>query len=61
MIPTLIAVGLVVLPGLVIIAISLSLTFVLASPLNTSAEWIYERLQSLLDRFESGKRLSEEM
>ncbi len=46
---------------LVIIAISLAVTFVLASPLNTGAMRIYERMQALLARFETDKRLEEEL
>ncbi len=46
---------------LVIIAIALSLTFVLASPLNTGALKLYQRMQDLLDRFETSRRLEEEL
>ena len=46
---------------LVIIAIALSVTFILAAPLNTAAANIYERMQMLLDRFETGRRLAEEL
>jgi hypothetical protein len=46
---------------LVIIAIALSVTFILAAPLNTAAVNIYERMQKLLDRFETGRRLAEEL
>jgi glutathione-regulated potassium-efflux system ancillary protein KefC len=45
---------------LVILAIALSLTFVLASSLNRHAMWLYQRMQSLLDRFETVQRLDEE-
>jgi len=46
---------------LVIIAIALSATFILAAPLNTAAIAIYERMQELLDSFETGRRLDEEL
>jgi glutathione-regulated potassium-efflux system ancillary protein KefC len=46
---------------LVIIAIALSITFVLASPLNIAAMKIYERTQKLLVRFETDQRLDEEL
>jgi predicted Kef-type K+ transport protein len=46
---------------LVIIAIALSITFVLASPLNLAAMKIYERTQRLLVRFETDQRLDEEL
>jgi len=42
---------------LVIFALSLSLTFVLASPLNAASNDIYSRFNKLLRRFESEKRL----
>jgi glutathione-regulated potassium-efflux system ancillary protein KefC len=46
---------------LVIIAIALSTTLVLAAPLNTGAMALYLRLQSFLDRFETERRLAEEL
>lgn len=45
---------------LVILAIALSITFVLAAPLNTAAREIYERFQGALDRFQTPRRLPEE-
>ena len=42
---------------LLIFAISLSITFVLASPLNSAAYFIYGRLNQFLRRFETEKRL----
>jgi TrkA family protein/sodium/hydrogen exchanger family protein len=41
---------------LVIVAISLSMTFILASPLSASAHRIYARFHDLLVRYETGKR-----
>jgi hypothetical protein len=46
---------------LVIIAIALSVTFILAAPLNTAAVNIYERMQKMLNRFETDRRLTEEL
>jgi predicted Kef-type K+ transport protein len=46
---------------LVIIAIAFSATLVLAAPLNTGAMALYLRLQSFLDRFETERRLTEEL
>lgn len=46
---------------LVIIAIAFSITLVLAAPLNTGATVLYLRLQSFLDRFETPRRLVEEL
>ncbi len=46
---------------LVIIAIALSITLVLAAPLNTGAMALYLRFQSFLDRFETERRLAEEL
>ncbi len=45
---------------LVVMAIALSLSLILASPLNKNAEAIYERLQRLLKKFETTRRHSEE-
>mgnify|MGYP000317248065 CR=1 FL=1 len=45
---------------LTIIAISMSITFILASPLNTAAHDIYMRTRSFLKRFEHPERLPEE-
>ncbi len=45
---------------LVIVAIALSATFILAAPLNAQARELYERLQSRLDRFQTPRRLGEE-
>jgi hypothetical protein len=45
---------------LVIFAVSLSLTFILASPLNVAAENLYARWHSWLRRFETKKRLPED-
>ena len=45
---------------LVIVAIALSATFILAAPLNARAREIYERFQDALDRFQTPRRLSEE-
>jgi predicted Kef-type K+ transport protein len=46
---------------LVIIAVSLAITFILAAPLNTSAIRLYEHFGRLLDRFNTAQRLPEEM
>jgi hypothetical protein len=46
---------------LVIIAIALSATFILTAPLNTATIAVYERMQKLLDSFETGRRLDEEL
>ena len=45
---------------LTIIAISLSITFILASPLNTAAHDIYMRIRTFLKRYEHPERLPEE-
>ena len=45
---------------LVIIAIALSITFILAAPLNSAAHIIYARISGRLKRFETAKRLSED-
>ena len=45
---------------MVIFALSLSLTYVIASPLNISSQRIYARLQNRLLRFERKKRLPED-
>ncbi len=45
---------------IVVFALSLSLTFVIASPLNTGSQRIYARLQNRLLRFERKKRLPED-
>ena len=42
---------------LVIVAIALSISFVLASPLNTAAQRLYDRWRERLVRFETGERL----
>ncbi|MEN8194522.1 MAG: cation:proton antiporter family protein, partial [Bacteroidota bacterium] len=46
---------------LVILAIALSITFVMASPLNTYAVQLYSRMHNGLQKFESKERLSYEM
>jgi len=43
---------------LIIIAIALSLTFIIAAPLNAAAHRMYARFASTLKRFETTKRLS---
>jgi glutathione-regulated potassium-efflux system ancillary protein KefC len=45
---------------LIIIAIALSLTFIIAAPLNAAAHQMYTRLASKLKWFETTKRLSED-
>jgi predicted Kef-type K+ transport protein len=45
---------------LVILAVALSITFVLASPLNTAAHTVYARMQRRLEPFEGEKRIPEE-
>ncbi len=45
---------------LTIIAISLSITFILASPLNTAAHNIYMHIRTFLKRYEHPERLPEE-
>jgi hypothetical protein len=45
---------------LIVIAISLSITFVLAAPLNAFAHNIYARFSDLLKRFETETRLKED-
>ncbi len=45
---------------LVTLAIAVSLTFVLAAPLNDRADEIYHRLRALLERFERPQRIPEE-
>ena len=45
---------------LVIIAIALSITFILAAPLNSAAHIIYARLSEFLKAFETEKRLPED-
>lgn len=45
---------------LVIIAVSVSATFIIASPVNTAAPSIYDRLRARLLRYQSDKRLPEE-
>ncbi|MGB8333812.1 MAG: cation:proton antiporter family protein [Desulfobacterales bacterium] len=45
---------------LIVIAISLSITFVLAAPLNAFAHNIYARFSDLLKRFETATRLKED-
>lgn len=46
---------------LAVVAIAVSITFVLASPLNKKANELYVKLENLLIRFESKNRLAEEM
>ncbi len=46
---------------LVIFALSLSLTFILASPLNSASHAIYSRLNTFLRRFETKERLPDDM
>jgi glutathione-regulated potassium-efflux system ancillary protein KefC len=45
---------------LIIIAIALSLSFILAAPLNTFSYQLYARLRAPLARFESSRRIAEE-
>jgi glutathione-regulated potassium-efflux system ancillary protein KefC len=45
---------------LVIIAIALSISFILAAPLNSAAHIIYSRISGRLKRFETAKRLPED-
>ena len=45
---------------LVIIAIALSISFILAAPLNSAAHIIYARISGRLKRFETAKRLPED-
>jgi glutathione-regulated potassium-efflux system ancillary protein KefC len=45
---------------LVIIAIALSITFILAAPLNSDAHRIYARISGRLKRFETAERLPED-
>ena len=45
---------------LIVVAISLSITFVLAAPLNAFAHNIYARFSDLLQRFETATRLKED-
>jgi len=45
---------------MVVFALSLSLTFVIASPLNTGSQKVYAHLQNWLLRFERKKRLRED-
>lgn len=46
---------------LVIIAVSVAATFILASPLNAAANELYDRTRDFLRRFETAKRLPEEL
>jgi len=50
------------IPGqwLIVIAIALSLSFILAAPLNTASYRLYARFRSGLAAFESGQRIGEE-
>jgi len=52
--------GMITGEWMVIFALALSLTFIIASPLNIGAQKIYTRLQNRLLRFESNKRLPED-
>ncbi len=52
--------GMITGEWMVIFALALSLTFIIASPLNIGAQKIYIRLQNRLIRFESKKRLPED-
>ena len=45
---------------LIIIAVSLSITFILAAPLNASAHILYARISGRLKSFETAKRLPED-
>jgi len=45
---------------LMIIAVAVAMTFIIASPVNSTAPSIYDRLRSRLLRFQSDKRLPEE-
>jgi len=45
---------------LIVLAIALSLSFVLAAPLNTASYRLYARFRSVLAAFESGQRIAEE-
>ncbi len=52
--------GIISAEWLVIIAVSLALTFILASPLNTSSHIIYTKLHHWLHHFETSRRLPED-
>ncbi len=45
---------------LIVLAIALSLSFILAAPLNTASDRLYARFRSGLATFESGQRIGEE-
>ena len=45
---------------LIIIALALSLSFIVAAPLNSASARLYARLRTLLSRFERSQRISEE-
>ncbi len=46
---------------LAVVAMAVSITFIIASPLNRYANEIYVKIENWLAKFESSKRLSEEM
>lgn len=46
---------------LVIIAVSVAVTFIVASPINAAANQLYDRYRDFLRRFETSKRLPEEL
>ncbi|MCG7533701.1 cation:proton antiporter family protein [Pseudoalteromonas sp. OOF1S-7] len=53
--------GMITADWLAVVALAVSVTFVLATPLNKKANEIYVKLEPLLIRFESDKRLEEEL
>ncbi|BBN81146.1 potassium transporter Kef [Pseudoalteromonas sp. A25] len=53
--------GAIAADWLAVVAIAVSITFVIASPLNKRANGIYVKLEPLLLKFESDKRLEEEL
>ena len=55
-----VATGMITDEWMVIFALALSFTFIIASPLNIGAQKIYTRLQKKLLRFESKERLPED-
>jgi predicted Kef-type K+ transport protein len=55
-----VAIGWISSDWLVIMAIALSMTFILAAPLNSAAHGIYARVSTQLKRFETAKRLPED-
>lgn len=53
--------GMITTDWLAVVALAVSVTFVLATPLNKKANEIYVKLEPLLVKFESDKRLEEEL